>query len=164
MMNDSVRCGAVLALLLSTACTHSISPAAPTSTSPTSTNISPTSTNVTPATDSPRSFPPVSRPARIYVGVDSPASPRHGSPLASRYVLYDDGRFSLQYSSANYRFFEYRGTFTEVDSIVTFEWEAWSAAGPWGATGSLSDASLSVRYNIIMMLTDFEDGVFLRER
>ena len=29
------------------------------------------------------------------------------SPLASRYVLYDDGRFALEYSSARYPFFEY---------------------------------------------------------
>ena len=156
-MNAAVRCGTVLILVLATACTNSILPTAPTSTNP-----SPTSTNPTPTTDSPRSFPSISRPGRIYVAVNSPLYPMHGSPLASRYVLYDDGTFALQYSSARYPFFEYRGTYKEANSLVTFEWEGWSVAGPWGATGSLSDDSLSVRYNIIMQLSDFEDGVYLR--
>jgi hypothetical protein len=88
----------------------------------------------------------------------------HGSPLASRYVLYDDGTFALQYSSAKHSFFEYRGTFKVMDGLVAFDWEGWSVAGAWGATGSLSDDSLSVQYNIIMQLSDFADGVYLRAR
>jgi hypothetical protein len=31
-------------------------------------------------------------------------------------------------------------------------------------SGSLSDDSLSVRFNLIMQLSDFEDGVYLRTR
>jgi hypothetical protein len=112
--------------------------------------------------DAPRSFPEVSRPARVYVAVNSPMYQMHGSPLVSRYVLYDDGTFALQYSSANHPFFEYRGTYTEASGLITFEWEGWSVAGPWGATGSLSAESLSVRYNIIMQMSDFEDGVYSR--
>jgi hypothetical protein len=110
-------------------------------------------------------FPPVSAPARVYVGVvNDPISPMHGSPLASRYVLYDDGRFALQYSSANYPFFEYRGTYREANAVVTFEWEGWSVAGPWGATGSVTGDSLNVRYNEIMQLSDFVDGVYILEK
>jgi hypothetical protein len=112
----------------------------------------------------PPGFPAVSRPARIYVAVNWPSYAMHGSPLASQYVLYDDGTFALQYSSANYPFFEYRGTYKEANALITFEWEGWSTAGPWGATGSLSDDSLSVRYNLIMQLSDFEDGIYIRAR
>lgn len=68
-------------------------------------------------------FPPVAKPARIYVGVQSPDFEYHAGPLASRYVLHDDGTFALQYSSARFPFFEYRGTYLEAAGVVTFEWE-----------------------------------------
>jgi hypothetical protein len=109
-------------------------------------------------------FPPPSEPARVYVAVDQPFYLIHGSPLASRYLLFDDGSFALQYSSANYPFFEYRGTYQEEGGRITFEWEGWSVAGPWGATGSIAEDLLSVQYNVIMQLSDFEDGLYVRSR
>jgi hypothetical protein len=75
----------------------------------------------------------------------------------SRFVLYDNGAFVLQYASLGG---EYRGGYTESNGIITFEWEGWSLAGPWGATGTLNSGSLTVRYNVIMQLTDFEDAVY----
>jgi hypothetical protein len=159
MMNATVRCAALLTLVLATACTNAILPTAPTSTNPV-----PATTAPAPMADSPRSFPPVSRPARIYVGDDLPQSAAHGSSVATRYVLYDDGTFALQYSSAKRPFFEYRGTYTEANALVIFVWEASSVAGPWGATGLLSDDALSVQYNIIMQLSDFVDARYVRSR
>ncbi len=88
----------------------------------------------------------------------------HGSLLSSRYVLYDDGTFALQYSSANYPFFEYRGTYSADNTNIIFHWEGWSVAGPWGATGTLTEDYLSVRYNLIMIHSDFEDGTYVRQR
>ena len=163
MINAPVRCGALVALLvLATACAEVGTPTAPDSTS------TPPATSAPPPTSNPAgsvaNFPAVSRPARVYVAVSSPSYPIHGSPLASRYVLYDDGTFGLQYSSANYPFFEYRGTYKEANAVITFEWEGWSTAGPWGATGSLTEDSLTVRYNLIMQLSDFEDGVYIRTK
>jgi hypothetical protein len=70
------------------------------------------------------------------------------SSLASRFVLYDDGTFALQFASARHSFFESRGTYSEAtlptspEALVTFSWEGSSAAGPWGATGMLNDRSL----------------------
>lgn len=161
MINASVRCGALVALLvLSSACTELTPPTAPTSTADLTSTLPPTSNPAPGAVP----FPAVSRPARIYVAVSSPSYPMHGSPLASRFVLYDDGTFGLQYSSANYPFFEYRGTYKEANALITFEWEGWSTAGPWGATGSVTDDSLTVRYNVIMQLSDFEDGVYIRTK
>ena len=155
MVNLTVRCGTLVALLaLASACGDVARPTGPTSTPPAPT------TDSTPS--SPRAFPAVSRPARIYVAVHSPSYPMHGSPLASRYVLYDDGTFALQYSSANYPFFEYRGAYREANALITFEWEGWSVAGPWGATGKISDDALAVQYNLIMQLSDFEDGIYIR--
>lgn len=112
----------------------------------------------------PPPFPAVTRAARVYVLAQYPSYSYHGGPLASRYVLYDDGAFGLQYASPRFGNFEYRGTYTESSGEVDFQWEGWSAAGPWGATAKITEESLTVRYNLIMQLTDFEDGVYLRAR
>lgn len=79
---------------------------------------------------------------------------------ASRFVLGDDGRFELRYEGIGH----YRGAYAysrETDSI-TFRWEGWSVAGPWGATGSIKDDVLTVSFNIIMQLSDFEDASYKR--
>jgi len=159
MTNAAVRYGAVAALLaISTACSESSPPTRP---SPVAASVE------TPAPPPPvphtPTFPALSRPGRVYVGVPAPATPTHGSALYSRFVLYDDGTFALQYSSANFGFFDYRGTYTG-ETALEFQWEGWSTAGPWGASGTLDGETLSVKYNLIMQLTDFEDGVYTRER
>jgi hypothetical protein len=117
----------------------------------------------------PPPFPAVSRPARVYLGSENlyPSSV-YQSSLASRFVLYDDGTFALQFASVKNPFFEYRGTYIEAtlptppEVFITFTWEGWSSAGPWGATGTLNDRSLTVAYNLIMVMTDFVDGVYVR--
>lgn len=160
MTNASVRYGALGAVLaLSTACSEVTPPTAPT---PTAEQL-PAPAPTPPAPRVP-TFPAISKPARVYVGVPSTSYPIHGSPLASRYVLYDDGTFALQYSSANYPFFEYLGTYSEENGDIAFHWDGWSAAGPWGAIGTLTEDSLSVKYNVIMQMSDFEDGVYVRQR
>jgi hypothetical protein len=78
----------------------------------------------------------------------------------SRFVLYDNGAFVLQYPSLGDR--GYRGGYADASGVIAFEWEGWSATGPWGATGTLKDDSLTVQYNQVMQLTDFEDSVYLR--
>jgi len=75
----------------------------------------------------------------------------------SRFVLYDNGAFALQYLSLGG---EYRGAYTESNGIIAFQFEGWSIAGAWGATGMLKDGSLTVQYNLIMRLSDFEDAVY----
>lgn len=109
-------------------------------------------------------FPAVAKPARIYLGTSCPTYPIHGGPLVSRYVLYDNGEFALQYSSQNYRFFEYLGSYGGPDSQVSFSWEGWSVAGPWASTGVLTEQSLVVTYNLVMKMSDFEDGLYVRAR
>ena len=108
--------------------------------------------------------PPMNKPGRIYEAVDSPYYAIHGSPLGSRYVLYDDGTFSLQYSSAQYPFFQYTGSYVVRDSTVAFTFNSWSTAGEWGASARITEDSLTVEYNLIMVLSDFEGGLFLRKR
>jgi hypothetical protein len=84
-------------------------------------------------------------------------SPLQGYTLGSRFVLFDDGTFVLQYYGGS---FEYRGRYTEQHRVITFEWDGWSKAGPWGASGWLGDKTLTVRYNVVMMLSDFEDAIY----
>ncbi len=58
--------------------------------------------------------------------------------------------------------FEYPGRYTESDGTITFDWDGWSAAGPWGATATITAEVLTVRYNFIMEMTDFENAVYRR--
>jgi hypothetical protein len=150
-------CGSLL-VVLSAACADPIQPVAPTTQRP--------SDVPSPPLGPPPAFPTLSRPGTIYVGdlaiYDAFAS-WHGSRIASRYVFYEDGTFALQFASQRNPFFEYKGRFTQTDFVITFDWDGWSSAGPWGATGTLSGDALSVKYNVVMMLTDFIDGVYVRE-
>jgi hypothetical protein len=105
----------------------------------------------------PSDFPPPSRPADIY-NRTSPAS----IPGNSRYVLYEDGTFSLQYVRPDWGFFAYSGRYSRTDSSITFQFDDGNSAGPWLADGTVAGNSLTVEYNLVMGLADFEDGVFIR--
>jgi hypothetical protein len=83
-----------------------------------------------------------------------------GYTTRSRYVLYDNGAFALQYSDNGG--FEYLGGYTAANGIITFKWDGWSTAGPWGATGTLKGDTLTVAYSEGMMMADFEDAVYLK--
>jgi hypothetical protein len=74
----------------------------------------------------------------------------------SRFVLYDNGDFALQYGSD----FEYRGRYSEANGVITFEQEVSRGGGPWGATGTLQGDLLTVRYSDRMRMSDFEDAVY----
>jgi hypothetical protein len=75
----------------------------------------------------------------------------------SRFVLYDDGGFALQYGG---NIPDYRGGYKTTNGAIVFEWEGSSTAGSWGATGTLKGSVLTVQYNLIMQLSDFEDAVY----
>ena len=141
------RLAAMLVTLV--ACTDSHQPLAPSSSPPiTSAPIAPTI---------PSGFPSISRPGVGFYRVTSSFIPGY-----SRYVLYEDGTFSLQYLRPDVGFFEYPGKFSGAASALTFEFDGWSTAGPWLANGVVDGNSLTVKYNTIMMLSDFEDGVYSR--
>jgi hypothetical protein len=139
----------VLAVVLASACAGS-TPTAPAPIMQSS--VVPSSPPVQPT------FPPLSGPSRTFT-FDHAPSPRVASyTTQSQFVLYDNGAFALQYPSLNGGV--YRGGYTESNGVITFSWEGWSAAGPWSATGTIKDGLLTVQYNVIMALTDFEDAVY----
>jgi hypothetical protein len=80
----------------------------------------------------PTSFPPLSGPARVF-GFDHQLSrPVTDYTKNSRYVLYDNGAFALQSLNAS----DYH-------------------------TGTLDGKSLTIQYNDVMILNDFEDAVYV---
>jgi dipeptidyl aminopeptidase/acylaminoacyl peptidase len=108
------------------------------------------------ADGSPREFRPVSGAAEIYVR-ESPDT----LDSLSRYVLYGDDRFELQYLSHSWGPFSYQGDYSRDGAELTFDFDGSSVAGPWQATGTLDGDRLTIRYNLIMILSDFEDGVYV---
>ena len=150
-MNTMVPRGVVnVLLMLFTACGSS---------GPTS----PTGTNQLPALPSPTprpatNFPPLSGPSRIFVFERALAFPVSEYTKKSRFVLYDNGAFVLQYPTLGEG--GYRGRYEEAHNGITFDWEGRNTAGPWGATGTLEDGKLIVQYNQIMQWSDFEDAVY----
>ena len=151
MTRTAVRAGALVALLVvATGCGAS-SPGGPSAS---------TGTNAVPGpTAPPPTFPTVSGAARIFSFDHELSYAVANYTQKSRFVLYDKGSFVLQYAMCNCGG-EYRGRYTEANGVITFEWEAASPAGPWGATGTLRGDTLTVQYNSIMQLSDFEDAVY----
>jgi hypothetical protein len=149
-MNTCVRRSAVVVLLTLSAACGSSKP-----TSPTGTSQPPAA----PLPPPPRpDFPPLSGPSRTFFFDREVSYPVSDYTKKSRFVLYDNGAFVLQYLSLGEG--GYRGGYKDANGVITFEWEGWSIAGPWGATGTLQGDSLRVQYNLIMQMTDFEDAVY----
>lgn len=128
----------------------------------------PASTNQQPPTapTAVAGFPALTHPGTIYGEqgeVYSFFSPSQGS-LISRYVIYDDGSFELEFVSGKFGYFSYRGTYTASGTGLTLNFSDSNSAGPWLGTAALSDDQMNVKYNVIMMLADFIDGVYVRVR
>ena len=98
-------------------------------------------------------FPALTRPGQEFRLLVTPTDSRQ---LITRYVLYDDGTFALQYLTAG----EYRGRYREASTTVTLDFDSFSAAG---ATATLAGDILTVKYTILMSLSDFEDAIYVRE-
>jgi hypothetical protein len=172
MFQRSTRLSMLALLLAAGACSDSTrrpwsSPTAPITTGPTNEPPAPP-----PGTLQPPAFPSVTRPARIYNAESVRYWAYHWSDLPSRYILYDDGDFELQYASARFGVFTYTGRYQELASDVAdvshlyfyFSWDGWSTAGSLGATGTLRGNVLDVTYNLSMLMSDFEPGLFVRAR
>jgi hypothetical protein len=148
MMKAALRCGALLVpLVVASACADSVTPTTPT----------------TPSGPAGADFPAVSRPARIYLFASKLSYPVSEWTSASRYVLYDDSTFAVQ-SLRSQGSFEYLGTYTVANTLITFRWDAnQNVPAPWRpATGTLTADSLTVRYDAIMNMDGFEDAVYIR--
>lgn len=112
----------------------------------------------TPAAPAPTpTGPTFAGPARVFGNAQPLSYPISEWTRQSRYSLYANGSFTLLSAVGSGG---YHGTYEERDGIVTFHWDATSVIGAWGATGRLSGDRMTVRYNEVMLLTDFEDAVY----
>lgn len=78
----------------------------------------------------------------------------------SRYVLYDDGAFFLEFFEywSPSRF--YSGVYQENEGTINFDWRG--RVGDWAATGVEANGRLTVKYNWEMGMIDFEDAVYVQ--
>jgi hypothetical protein len=125
-----------------------------------------------PTTTTAVGFPELTRPGRVYSLVSEDASGYDygaGGPLTSRYVLYDDGEFALQYLEIA---FVPTGTYEDAGGFLELKWHQNSTlpAGhpypehwrPWEATATLVGGTLIVYYPVHMWLVGFLDAVYER--
>ena len=96
------------------------------------------------------SWLPLSRSGVVYTRVGVPSS----SSL-SRYVLYDDATFALQYGEG----FEFTGTYAIGSRLLDFGFDT---DPRWTARGTVRGDSLLVEYSTEASLSDFEDGRYVR--
>src|SRR4029079_6850608 len=68
-------------------------------------------------------FPAVQRPARVFDVSGAVSYPLSTWTMGSRYVLYDDGAFVLQFLSGR----AYTGRYQQQNDDVTFQWDGGSA-------------------------------------
>jgi hypothetical protein len=76
----------------------------------------------------------------------------------SNYVFYFDGTFALRYQTQTWGNFAYTGKYSIADSIITLDFDA--NRPQWVATATIRGDSLVVACNLMMLLDDFEDGVY----
>ena len=101
---------------------------------------------------------PISPTARATVVYEASDSASH----RSRYVLYDDGTFSLEYWRRGNDPFDYRGRYVATDSVIQFNFDFFSGHGPWQSIGQLHDDRMAVTYNQVMKMVDFINATFVR--
>jgi len=102
-----------------------------------------------------QNYPPLSGPGRIFVYDHALTDDISDDTKTTRYVLYDNGTFVLQYLIHPG---EFRGGYTVANGVVTFSWDV---TDTWGATGTLNGNSLTVQYNERMKGADFDDAAYV---
>jgi|SRR5688572_23448330 len=76
----------------------------------------------------------------------------------SVYVLNPAGTFALHYPELSATL-AYVGTYQQDGDHISFRF---SGSGAWEAEGTLDGDSLTVRYNIMMEMSDFENAIYQR--
>ena len=152
-MRTTIVCAAFGALLAVGAACGSPDATSPNPASPGATNPPTGSVPAPPA----QNFPAPAGASRTFVFDHEVSYPVRGYTMDSRFILYENRAFVLRYGLS----LEYRGRYTDSTAVIVFDWDGWSTAGAWGATGTLVGDTLTVRYNVIMSLSDFEDAAYV---
>lgn len=155
-MNTTVRRAAAIVLPMLLAACGSSAP-----TSPTATSLA----RFQGAQPPPANFPPLSGPSRTFVFERELSNYVNDYTRHSRFVLYDNGAFELQYPPSQYGPGLYGGEYQNADGVIgfLFEFEGRSVGAAFNdATGTLKGDSLTVQYDWNMRMADFEDGVYVQ--
>jgi hypothetical protein len=111
--------------------------------------------------------PPFAEPSRPAIVYNEPPAANYYKPecfvcggLVSRYVLYQDGTFDLQFSSVEFGLQSTLGTFSRSDSLLDLRFN-----NPmWQADAILRGDTLGVVYNYYAGDGGFISGTYLRGR
>ena len=106
----------------------------------------------------PAEKPPLTGPATTYLFSGPLSHPVSGYTTASKYVLYDNGAFSLEYEEFAT---PYLGTYRQENGLIDFDF---IAGGSSDASGALNGDLLEVRYSDRMLHSDFENAVYRRSQ
>ena len=115
---------------------------------------------------SPPPFPTVSNANAIYVGPENlydAFMSHHGSSLPTRYVLFSDSTFQLQFASFRFGVVTSSGRYSRTSTTINFSWVI-GGGPPWDAVGTLRGDTLDVRYSLNMQMSDFIDGAYVLTR
>ena len=108
--------------------------------------------------DTPR-FPALTRPGQVYNEVGNVYAWASREALVSRYVLYDDGKFALQFARIGVPISEYTGAYSVTSDGYAFAFDE----PDWIATATVEGDKLFVEYNADASLSDFMDAVYVRQ-
>ena len=97
--------------------------------------------------------PPLTGAALTYAFSQQLSYPVRPYTVDSKYVLYENGAFTLQYPGG-----QYVGAYDRDNDTVFFRFSA--NAGQWVATATLRGDSLQVQYNLDMEMSDFENAAY----
>jgi hypothetical protein len=92
----------------------------------------------------------------IYVYSGPLSHPVRGFTTTSKFVLYDNGAFYLEYAGISHR---YHGVYQQENNRISFDL---NADGRPDASGDRHGELLEVRYSESMHHADFEDAVYRR--
>ena len=87
----------------------------------------------------------------------------HGSSLPTRYVLFSDSTFHLQFASLRFGVVTYAGRYSRTETTINFSWVT-GGGPPWDAVGTLQGDTLHIRYSMNMLMSAFIDGVYVLVR
>ena len=164
MMKTAVGRSAILAFLV---CSVACGSSGPTSPSRISESQPPPSPPPARRPRPPISFPPASGPSRTFIFDSELAYPVRDFTRKSRFVLYDNGAFVLQYPPSSLGDGTFRGQYRDANGVIMFlfEFQGRSVDDAWDdATGTLKGDSLTVEYQESMQHADFENAVYVLMR
>jgi hypothetical protein len=87
----------------------------------------------------------------------------HGSSLPTRYVLFSDSTFQLQFASFRFGVVTSSGRYSRTSTTINFSWVI-GGGPPWDAVGTLRGDTLDIRYSLNMQMSDFIDGAYVLTR